>query len=140
MWEWMTHREIRSTDDKVAVSELPESPEECRFCMGYLRDGLYECCFIDPECPTPSSHVICCLSLHGYCNMLKLKEETTDNEVKDKHTESQCQESISKLQPLIETTIDTLIEVGNGVSDEDLHALANQWIAFRDLFNTPTDK
>ena len=71
------YREIRSKEDKLLVSEIPESPEECKFCMGPLKgyEGLFECCFIDPECPTPNSKMVCSLSRHGYCNMLKLKEE-----------------------------------------------------------------
>lgn len=75
---YIRHREIRSSEDKLAVSELPERPEDCRFCRGRLyglSNTLFECCFIDPECPTLDSPMVCCLSLHGYCNMLKLKED-----------------------------------------------------------------
>lgn len=27
------HREIRSREDKIAVDEMPESPQDCKFCM-----------------------------------------------------------------------------------------------------------
>lgn len=48
------HREIRSTDNKIEVDEIPEDPRDCKFCMGSLNGytGLYECCFIDPDCLT----------------------------------------------------------------------------------------
>lgn len=74
------HREVRSKEDKLAVDEIPESPQDCRFCMGPLTgyEGLFECCFIDPNCLTPESPMVCCLSLYGFCNMLKLKEDSNE--------------------------------------------------------------
>lgn len=71
------YREIRSKKDKIEVDELPESPEDCKFCLGELRRGLglYECCFVDPDCPTPHSKMVCSLSKYGFCNMLKLRKD-----------------------------------------------------------------
>jgi hypothetical protein len=42
---------------------------------------------------------------------------------------------------ILENIIDTLIEVGNGVTDEDLHEAADQLLKFRDeWFNNTIEK
>jgi 3-polyprenyl-4-hydroxybenzoate decarboxylase len=38
---------------------------------------------------------------------------------------------------IIETVLDTLIEVGNGVTDEDLHKQVEYLLAFRDIWMSP---
>jgi hypothetical protein len=39
---------------------------------------------------------------------------------------------VNKAREVLEDVIDTLIEVGNGTTDQDLHEAADKLIAFRD--------
>lgn len=61
-------------------------------------------------------------------------------ELKSYREDLENDEEFKEIFELIEDILDTLIEVGNGVTDEDLHESADKLFKVRDILNTTVNK